>query len=155
MSSRINLILDKAVIFGFIMTVFVLGGKPVSPIVFRALEEHYGVPVPSYNINELMQIVDRGNAALELKQSYCFIKLKVKSFSDFEKLLESNYVSFTRVPGTSKQEHTLKVDGGVSVNNLKALMTMICTENICIKVNHLNDTECVIVLEKGDHNVYE
>ena len=140
---------DRIVSVCIIGSFLALGGKPLSPVFYKALEKRYNVELPTYNIGELIEYIDKENEKLKLKVEMSKTKIEIDTYEKFKDVLKSKSIKYTIIPNTKPGLVQLKIDSLKDVTNYNILRPSLRTRNnICISTNFLNDKELVVTLTR-------
>ena len=142
---------DKIIGTTLLLAIILSGGKPISPLIYKALEHTYGVEVPTYSIPELMDTVDRGNKYMAMSSKMSKIKISVESFEKLQDLMKTKNIKYTQIAGYKAGIAQLKVEGKTNILRLEAMTNNInLQENLVLSIEYLNEEEVVVTMKKGD-----
>ena len=143
-------VVDKTLCAAIIAFVILSGGKPISPIVYRALESIYQIELPTYSIPELMDIVDNESKQMALNTCISTMKIDIDSYQKLLDILKTKQITHIQIAGYKQGIVQIKIEGNNNVQKIQALTSSIKTSNgIKIIIDYLNEEELVLTVEKG------
>lgn len=142
--------IDKVACASLVALLVLSGGNPISPVVYRVLEKYYDVKLPTYNISELMDIIDEGNKQMAMNQHINSMKVEIDSYKKLLDVMQTKGIQYKQVVSCKQGRVQLKVEGKNNINKTKSLISGIkLVDSLNITVDYLNEEELVLTVLKG------